>query len=102
MACSTVVLLQDRVERRLHRHEREEVATVAVAIAHVFANPAQCHAHHGECHDKDPNRYYPKQTISPEGRFCSDCLFLDAINALTRLPSRECDARIKVRLDFLV
>ena len=44
--------------------------------------------------------YYPKQTLSPEGRFCRDCLFLDAINALTRLPSPECDARIKVRLGF--
>ena len=32
-------------------HEREEVATVAVAIAHVVAAPAQCQAHHGECHD---------------------------------------------------
>ena len=43
---------------------------------------AQCQAHHGECHD---NVYYPKQTLSPECRFCHDCLFLDAINALTRL-----------------
>ena len=32
-------------------HEREEVATVAVAIGHVVAVPAQCQAHHGECHD---------------------------------------------------
>ena len=32
-------------------HEHEEVATVAVAISHVVAVPAQCQAHHGECHD---------------------------------------------------
>ena len=53
---------------------------MAVAIVHVFAVPAQCQAHHGECHDII---YYPKQTHSPEGSFCRDCLFLDAINALT-------------------
>ena len=73
--------------------------TVAVAIIHVFAVPAQCQAHHGEGHE---NVYYPKQTLSPEGRFCRDCLFLDAINALPSLPSAECDTRIKVRLGFLV
>ena len=56
-------------------------------------------AHHGECHE---NVYYPKKTLSPKGRFCHACLFLDAINALTRLPLPECDARIKVRLGFLV
>ena len=48
------------------------------------------------------NVYYPKQTLSPEGRFCRGCLFLDAINALTHLPSLESDARIKVRLGFLL
>ena len=31
------------------------------------------------------NVYYPKQTLSPEGPFCRDCMFLDVINALTRL-----------------
>ena len=72
--------MQDRIEPRVHRHEREEVATMAVAIVHVFAVPAQRQAHHGECHD---NVCYPKQTLSPEGRFCRDCLYLDAINALT-------------------
>ena len=66
---------------------------MAVAVAHEFAVPAQCQVHHGECHD---NVYYPKQTLSPEGRFCRDYLFLDAINALTHLPSPECGARIKV------
>ena len=88
-----------RVEPRLHRHESEEVSTLAVAIAHVFAVPAQCQAHHGECH---VNVYCPKQTHTPKGRFCHACLFLDAINALTRLPLPECDACIKVRLGFLV
>ncbi len=40
--------MKDRVEPRLHRHEREEVAAMAFAIAHrVFAVPAQCQAHHG-------------------------------------------------------
>ena len=63
------------------------------------AVPAQYQTHHGECHD---NVYYPKQSLSPEGRFCRDCLLLDAINAFTRLPSPEWDVRIKVRLDFLV
>ena len=33
--------------------------------------------------------------------FCRDCMFLDVINALTRLQLPECDARIKVRLGFL-
>ena len=40
---------------------------------------AQCQAHHGECHI---NVYGPKQILSPEGRLCRDCLFVDAINAL--------------------
>ena len=40
--------------------------------------------------------------LSPEGRLCRECLFLNAIKALARLPSHECDARIKVRLGFLV
>ena len=73
-------------EPRLHRHERDEISTVAVAIAHVFAVPAQCQVHHGECHD---NVYFPKQTLSPEDRLCRYCRFLNAINALLRLPSPE-------------
>ena len=52
---------------------------MTVAIAHVFAVPAQCQAHHGECHI---NVYGPKQILSLEGRLCRDCLFVDAINAL--------------------
>ena len=44
----------------------------------------------------------PKQRLSPEGRLCRDCPFLDAIDAVPRLPSPECDGRIKVRLRFLV
>ena len=44
----------------------------------------------------------PKQRLSPEGRLCRDCLFLDAINAVPRLPLHRCDGRIKVRLRFLV
>ena len=59
---------------------------MAVAIAHVFAVPAKCQVNHGECHD---NVYYPKQTLSPEGRLCRYCRFLNAINALLRLPSPE-------------
>ena len=51
-----------------------------------FAVPAQCQVHHGECHD---NVYHPKQTLSPEDRLCRYCLFLNAINALLRLPSPE-------------
>ena len=39
-----------------------------------------------------------KHFFQKVGRFCRDCLLLDAINALTRLTSPECDARIKVRL----
>ena len=65
----------------------------------IYGVLCQCQAHHGECHE---NVYYPKQTLSPEDRFCRDCLFLDAINVLTRVPSPECDARIKVRLCLLV
>ena len=53
--------------------------SVAVAIAHVFAVHAQSRQDHGECHN---NVYDPKQTLPPDGRFCRDCLFLDAINAL--------------------
>ena len=53
---------------------------MTVAIAHVFAVPAQCQAHHGECHI---NVYGPKQILSPESRLCCDCLFVDAINALS-------------------
>ena len=33
--------------------------------------------------------YDPKEIIPPEGRLCIDCLFLDAISALPRLPSPE-------------
>ena len=33
----------------------------------------------------------PKQILSSEGRLCRDCLFMDAIKALPRLPSPECD-----------
>ena len=40
------LILQDRVEPSLHRHKREKVATMTVAIARVFAVPAQCQAHH--------------------------------------------------------
>ena len=58
----------------------------------IYGVLCQCPAHHSECHD---NVYYPEQTLPPEGRFCRDYLFLGAINALTRLPSPECDARIK-------
>ena len=32
----------------------------------------------------------PKQRLSPEGRLCRDCLFLDAINAVPRFPSPKC------------
>ena len=73
------LILQNRVEPSLHRHKREKVATMTVAIAHVFAVPAQCQAHHGECHI---NVYGRKQILSLEGRLCRDCLFVDAINAL--------------------
>ena len=45
--------------------------------------------------------YYPN-TFSRRSLLSWSCLFLDAINALTSLPSPECDARIKVRLGFLV
>ena len=48
--------------------------------------PNARYVHHGECHD---NVYYPKQTLSPEGRLCRYCLFLNAINALHRLQSPE-------------
>ena len=61
--------------------------------------PAQFQARHGECHNND---YDPKEIIAPEGRPCIDCLFLDAISALPRLPSPESDARIKVGLGFLM
>ena len=44
-------ILQEHVEPRLHRHKREKVATMTVAISHVLAVPAQCHAHHVECHN---------------------------------------------------
>ena len=79
--------------------EHDEVTTMAVAIARVFVVPAQCQARHGECHN---NVYDPKEIIPPEGRLCIDCLFLDAISALPRLPSPESDARIKLRLGFLM
>ena len=79
--------------------ERDEVTTMAVAIARMFVMPAQCQSRHGECHD---NVYDPKEIIPPEGRLCIDCLFLDAINALPCLPLPESDARIKVRLGFLM
>ena len=60
----------------------------------VLTVPAQCQARHGEC----PNNVYdPKEIIPPE-----DCLFLDAISALPRLTSPESNARIKVRLGFLM
>ena len=49
-----------------------------------------------KCHN---NVYGPKQILSPEGR---DCLLLDAIDALPRLPLPECDDSIKVLLRFLV
>ena len=52
--------------------------------SHVFAVPVKCHAHHGEFHN---NVYDPKQRRPPEGRFCRDCLFLTAINALPRVLS---------------
>ncbi len=76
----------DRMEPRLHRHEREKVTTMTVPIAHVFAVPAQCQAHHVECHT---NVYGPKQILSSEGRLCRDCLFVVVINTLPRLPSRR-------------
>ena len=79
--------------------ERDEVTAMAVAIARMFVVPAQCQARHGECLNKV---YDPKEIIQPEGRLCIDCLFLDAISALLRLPSSESDARIKVRLGFLM
>ena len=79
--------------------ERDEVTTMAVAIARVFVVPAQCQARHGECLN---NVYDPKEIIPPEGRLCIDCLFLDAMSALPRLPSPESDAHIKVRLCFLM
>ena len=44
-------ILQEHVEPRLHRHRREKVATMTVAIAHVLAVPAQCHTRHVECHN---------------------------------------------------
>ena len=92
-------LPQDRIEPRLHSHEREKVVTMIVAMVHVFAVPAQCQAHHGECHN---NLDGPKQRCSPEGRICRDYLFVDGIHALSRLTSPECYDRIKVRLRFLV
>ena len=42
-------------------------------------------------------RIYFRQTVAS-----IDCLFLDVINAFPRLPSPESDARIKVRLGFLM
>ena len=68
---------------RLHRHE--QVAT----IVYVFAVPAQCQAHHGECRN---NVYDPKQ---------------NTFARKSRLPFRGRDQRvtlpsIKARLRFLV
>ena len=74
--------------------EHDEVTTMAVAISRVFVVPVQCQARHGECLD---NVYNPKEIIPPESRLCIDCLLLDAISALPRLPSPESDAHIKVR-----
>ena len=64
--------------------ERDEVTTMAVAIVRVFVVPAQCQPRHGECLN---NVYDQKEIVPPEGRLCIDCLFLDAISALPRLPS---------------
>ena len=76
-----------------------QISSVVFRISRVFRIVwmiygvlCQRPAHHSECHD---NVYYPEQTLPLEGRFCRDYLFLGAINALTRLPSPECDARIK-------
>ena len=79
--------------------ERDLVTTMAVAIAPRVRGARQCQAHHGECLN---NVYDPKEIIPPEVRLCIDCLFLDAISALPRLPTPESDARIKVRLGFLM
>ena len=92
-------LPQDRIEPRLHRDEREKVVTMTVAMVHVFAVPAQCQAHQGECHN---NVDGPQQRRSPEDRLCREYLFVDGIHALPRLPSPECYDRIEVRLRFLV
>ena len=78
--------------------ERDEVTTIAVAIARMFVVPAQCQPRHGECLN---NVYDRKEIIPPEGCLCIAGLFLDAISALPRLPSPESDAHIKVRLGFL-
>ena len=59
---------------------------MTVAIAHVFAEPAQCQAHHGECHN---NVDGPKQRRSLEGRLYRNYLFVDGIHALPRLPSPD-------------
>ena len=53
--------------------ERDEVTTMAVGIACVFAVPAQCQSRNDECHN---NVYDPKEIIPPEGRLCIDCLLL--------------------------
>ena len=49
-------------------------------------NPRNARLIINQCHD---NVYYPKQTLSPEDRLCRYCRFLNAINALLRLPSPE-------------
>ena len=54
---------------------------MAVAIAHVFAIPAQCQAHRGECHD---NVYYLKQTLSLQ-KVASVAIAC----SWTRIPSRD-------------